>query len=107
HVSPFMPRELEYHMRFSAPGQQLHVTMQDWQGEEKVFEAGLGLKRIELTRASLYRHLLSFPWMTGKTVLAIYWQALRLLLKRIPLIPHAAASGEFRTANLEPRHDKP
>lgn len=107
HVSPFMPRELEYRMRFSAPGQQLHVTMQDWQGEEKVFEAGLGLKRIELTRASLYRHLLSFPWMTGKTVLAIYLQALRLLLKRIPLIPHAAASGEFRTANLEPRHDKP
>ena len=107
HVSPFLPRDLEYRMRFSAPDQKLHVTMQDWQGEQKIFEAGLGLERIELTRQSLHRHLLDFPWMTGKTLLGIYWQALRLLLKRLPLFSHGAANGEYRTANLESRHDKP
>lgn len=107
HVSPFLPRDLEYRMRFSAPDQKLHVTLQDWQGEQKIFEAGLGLERIELTRQSLHRHLLAFPWMTGKTLLGIYWQALRLLLKRLPLFSHGAASGEYRTANLESRHDKP
>ena len=107
HVSPFLPRDLEYRMRFSAPEQKLHVTLQDWQGEQKVFEAGLDLERIELTRQSLHRHLLAFPWMTGKTLLGIYWQALRLLLKRLPLFSHGAASGEYRTANLESRHDKP
>lgn len=107
HVSPFLPRELEYRMRFSAPGTQLRVTMQDWAGEQKMFEAGLGLERIELTRHSLHRHLLSFPWMTGKTVLAIYWQALRLLLKRIPVFNHRPANGEYRTAHLESRHEQP
>ncbi|MCU1726225.1 DUF1365 domain-containing protein [Pseudomonas sp. 7P_10.2_Bac1] len=107
HVSPFLPRDLEYRMRFSAPGQTLNVTMQDWQGEQKIFEAGMGLKRTELTRQSLHRHLLAFPWITGKTVLAIYWQALRLLIKRIPLFSHQAAHGEHRTATLESRHDQP
>jgi DUF1365 family protein len=106
HVSPFLPLDLQYRMRFSAPGQKLHVTMQDWQAEEKIFEAGLGLERIELTRQSLHRHLLDFPWMTGKTLLGIYWQALRLLLKRLPLYSHKAANGEFRAADLESRHDK-
>ena len=67
----------------------------------------MGLERIELTRHSLHRHLLEFPWITGKTVLAIYWQALRLLLKRTPVFTHEAADGEQRTAHLESRHDKP
>ncbi len=106
HVSPFLPRELEYRMRYSAPGERLHIHMEDWQGNDKLFEAGLGLKRIELSRNSLHRHLLTFPWMTGKTLLAIYWQALRLLLKRTPLFAHRAADGEFRTAHLEPRHEE-
>ena len=65
HVSPFLPRDLEYRMRFSAPEQQLNVTMQDWQGEQKVFEAGMGLERIELPRHSLPRPVLEFPWITG------------------------------------------
>ena len=110
HVSPFLPRELEYRMRYSQPGERLMVHMEDWQGTDKLFEAGLGLSRVELNRASLHRHLLSFPWMTGKTVLGIYWQALRLLLKRIPIFSHHAAQGEYRVASpsdQEPRHENP
>ena len=55
----------------------------------------------------LHRHLLMFPWMTGKTLLAIYWQALRLLLKRTPIYDHRAADGTFRAAKPEPCHEKP
>ena len=62
------------------PGERLGVHMADWQGADKLFDASLSLQRQPLNRSSLHRHLLSFPWMTGKTVLAIYWQALRLLL---------------------------
>ena len=98
HVSPFLPRELEYRMRFSPAGERLGIHMADWQADEKVFDASLSLQRRELSRASLHRYLLSFPWMTGKTLAAIYWQALRLLLKRIPLFSHRAADGEFRLA---------
>ncbi len=46
HVSPFLPRDLEYRIRCTAPGERLQLTMQDWQEQEKLFEAGLALKRI-------------------------------------------------------------
>jgi uncharacterized protein len=42
-------------------------------------------------------------------VAAIYWQALRLLLKRIPLFTHRAAEGDFRVARTAPKdvpHEK-
>lgn len=109
HVSPFLPRELEYRMSFSPAGERLGIHMADWQGEDKLFDASLSLQRTELNRASLHRYLLQFPWMTGKTVAAIYWQALRLLLKRIPLFTHRAAEGDFRVArpaSKEVLHEK-
>ncbi|MES2821061.1 MAG: DUF1365 domain-containing protein [Pseudomonadota bacterium] len=109
HVSPFLPRDLEYRMAFSAPGERLGLHMADWQGELKLFDASLSLQRSALTRQSLHRHLLSFPWMTAKTVLGIYWQALRLLLKRTPLFSHQTAQGSFRVARLDSKeapHEK-
>jgi DUF1365 family protein len=101
HVSPFLPRDLQYRMSFSQPDERLGVHMADWQGSDKLFDASLSLQRQPLTRASLHQHLLSFPWMTGKTVLAIYWQALRLLLKRIPLFSHQAASADFSVGRTD------
>ncbi|WP_339081886.1 DUF1365 domain-containing protein [Pseudomonas sp. TMP9] len=98
HVSPFLPRDLEYRMSFSPAGERLGIHMADWQADTKLFDATLTLQRNELNRASLHRHLIQFPWMTGKTVVGIYWQALRLLIKRIPLFTHRAAEGEFRAA---------
>lgn len=106
HVSPFLPRDLEYRMRLSAPGEQLRIHMEDWQGDAKLFEAALGLSRIELDRRSLHRHLLAFPAMTAKTVAAIYWQALRLALKRVPIFDHQPADGDHRTARPEPSHEE-
>lgn len=109
HVSPFLPRDLEYRMSFSQPSERLGVHMADWQGEHKVFDATLNLKREPLTRSALHRHLLSFPWMTAKTCLAIYWQALRLFIKRVPVLSHQAAEGSYRVAAAQPkdcRHEK-
>ncbi|MDP1171795.1 DUF1365 family protein, partial [Klebsiella pneumoniae] len=74
------------------------VHMADWQGAQKVFDATLSLQKETLNRASLHRYLWRFPWMTAKTCLAIYWQALRLLLKRTPIFPHRAADGDARIA---------
>ena len=50
-----------------------------------------------------FQHLLAFPWMTAKTVVSIYWQALRLLFKRIPLFSHQPPSGEYRVATAVPK----
>jgi DUF1365 family protein len=109
-VSPFLPRELEYRMAFSPAGARLGIHMADWQGENKLFDASLSLQREALTRASLHRYLLRFPWMTGKTLAAIYWQALRLLLKRLPLFNHHVAADGFSVGRPRPKdlpHEKP
>lgn len=98
HVSPFLPRELEYHLHFGAPGPRLGVHMEDHDAEGKLFDATLTLQRQTLDRAAVHRHLRAFPWMTAKTVLGIYWQALRLALKRVPVFSHQAADGDCRTA---------
>ena len=106
HVSPFLPPDLEYRMSFSPAAQVLGVHMADWQGEQKLFDATLDLRREPLDRHHLHRHLWRFPWMTAKTALAIYWQALRLLLKRTPVFAHQRADDRFRTATVptEERH---
>ena len=110
HVSPFLPRDLEYRMSFSPPQARLGVHMADWQGDLKLFDATLNLQRTVLDRPGLHRYLRQFPWMTAKTCLAIYWQALRLFLKRTPIFSHQAADGAFRIAALQPkdqRHEEP
>ncbi|WP_207847850.1 MULTISPECIES: DUF1365 domain-containing protein [Pseudomonas] len=106
HVSPFLPRDLEYRMSFSPAAQTLGVHMADWQGEQKLFDATLNLQREPLDRRSLHRYLWRFPWMTAKTCLAIYWQAVRLLLKRAPIFAHQAADGSFQIATVPPKEHR-
>ena len=88
HVSPFMEMALGYDWRFSAPREALQVHMQNFHDGKLIFDATLALTRRELTTVSRARVLLAFPLMTLKVIGAIYWQALRLLLKRVPLHTH-------------------
>jgi DUF1365 family protein len=88
HVSPFIDMNIHYDWRFREPDDSLQVHMIDYQGGEKLFDASLTLHRREITRPSLTRVLIRYPMMTGKVITMIYWQALRLTLKRIPFVPH-------------------
>ncbi len=88
HVSPFMPMDIRYTWRFTAPGENLAVHMANERNGAMVFEAGLELARRPLTGRNLALALLRWPCMTAKVSAAIYWQALRIKLKGIPFCPH-------------------
>lgn len=88
HVSPFMTMDHEYDWRIGEPGESLGIHLKNTRHGEPVFDATLTLQREPLDGRHCARHLLRQPFMTGRVIWAIYWQALRLWLKRIPFQPH-------------------
>jgi DUF1365 family protein len=92
HVSPFMPMDVDYRWQFTQPGERLAVHMENRREGMRSFDATLNLTRRPIGGASLAHVLLRFPLSTARVVLAIYWQALRLWLKRVPVFAHPASS---------------
>lgn len=90
HVSPFMPMEQRYDWSFGAPGRSLHVHMENRAGDDTgvAFDATLTLRRRELGAGSMAWALLRFPLISLRVSALIYWQALKLLLKRVPFHLH-------------------
>lgn len=88
HVSPFMPMDMCYQWYSNTPSEHLAVNIKNTQKGKKVFDATLALKRIPITSKTLNKNFFEFPVMTLKVVAGIYWQALKLLFKRVPLQPY-------------------
>lgn len=88
HVSPFMPMDIDYDWRFTQPGERLNVHMENHQKGQKLFDATLTLTRAEITSWNLARILIQYPWVTTKVVMGIYFEALRLWLKKTPFYSH-------------------
>lgn len=108
HVSPFNPMAMRYQWFSNVPSSHLSVHLENWQahnieadaaplvqngsgdtGEHKVLDATLVLEAKAITATSLNKMLILYPFMTVKVVCAIYWQALKLLLKRTPFYSHS------------------
>jgi DUF1365 family protein len=88
HVSPFMDMDMHYRFTLNAPGEALTLHIACVKNGAVVLDAALQLQRREITTTSLHRVLWRYPFMTGKVMAAIYYQALRLWWKRVPFVPH-------------------
>ncbi len=88
HVSPFMGMDQQYSWRLQPPMDRLVVHMENYERQAKVFSATMSMQRHPITAGSLAGVLLRFPAITVTVIVAIYWQALRLRLKRVPFHAH-------------------
>lgn len=94
HVSPFMPMEVDYDWVLARPADRLQVFMANSRSGTRFFDASMALQRTEISSASLARVLVQFPLQTAKIIVAIYWEAMRLWIKRCPLYTHPGKDPE-------------
>jgi len=95
HVSPFMDMDMHYKWKSNSPEEKLFIHMENLSGEEKVFDATMTLNRQPLSATALDKKILAYPFMSLKVVTSIYWQALKLYLKKTPLYDHPVFSANL------------
>lgn len=102
YVSPFNDMDQHYRFRVVPPESDdgasvsVGVSVHTAQGEQ-VLQACFNGRRRTIGDAALLRVFLSHPLLTLKVVAAIYWEALRLWLKRVPLQARPAAPAQDLT----------
>jgi DUF1365 family protein len=110
HVSPFMSMDMSYRMAFSNPGQKLGVKIENHASEaaeggcedspsnKKLLDVTMLLNRKPITTRNLNWMLIKYPLLSFKVFAGIYWQALRLYLKKVPFHSHP---GKLKLTEIE------
>jgi DUF1365 family protein len=88
HVSPFNPMQMEYLVRLQTPGGRLFFHLENQANGKRVTDATMVFERHPLSVKKLIGLTLRQPSMTLKVGLGIYWQALRLWIKKSPIYTH-------------------
>lgn len=116
HVSPFMHLDMDYKMAFSEPGEKLGVKIENHLHDSAVAEMGdvdgkkildvtMLLNRKPLTSRNLNWMLVKYPLGSFRVFAGIYWQALRLYLKKVPFYPHPAKRGNLDQPTDDPNRE--
>lgn len=86
YVSPFINMDCQYRFRIATPGEVLKVLIRQEDQEGLLLNATLTGKSTPLTASGLIAMALKRPLFTYKVIAGIHWEALRLWLKKIPLV---------------------
>lgn len=89
YVSPFLSRDCRYHFRIQPPGEKVAIAIHETEGGAPILSASFAGARRALSDRSLLAMLATYPLMTLKVVVAIHYEAVRLMLKGIRRHPHA------------------
>jgi len=85
HVSPFIEREGSYRFRFALEDKSLEIWIDYYNAKgEKLILTSLRGSLVPASTRNLLWAFLSYPLMTFKVIALIHWQALKLVVKRIP-----------------------
>ncbi len=84
YVSPFIDHDAKFDFQLHVPGESLSIKIDDYKDEGKIFITQLTGKRIELNDSNLFKFALKYPLVTIKVITAIHYQALKLIIKKVP-----------------------
>ncbi len=82
-VSPFLPMGLRYEFQAAPPGETIMVAIRASGPDGPALRAALAGERRDLTDRALLRAAFAVPLVSLKTIVAIHWQALRLMAKGV------------------------
>ncbi|NOT77040.1 MAG: DUF1365 domain-containing protein [Cyclobacteriaceae bacterium] len=84
YVSPFTDLDAAFHFIFKVPGETALMRVDDYQEGKRFLLTSLSGKKKPLNDWNLLFYGIRFPFITMGIMFSIYWQALRLKLKKIP-----------------------
>lgn len=85
-VSPFNGLNMDYTWTSNHPQNELFIDIQVACEHKNIVSARLNLKHQQITTKKLNLLLIKYPLHTVKVIGAIYWQALKLFMKRVPFL---------------------
>ena len=97
YVSPFIAMEARYRFRLQPPSETVKLRILETDREGPLLAATFNGHRRALTTAALLGSLATLPLVTFKVMAAIHWEALRLWLKGIRLVPRRNVAGGGET----------
>lgn len=83
HVSPLIAMDARYRIRTASPDDTLAVLIRESDDEGEFLVATLTGERRAMTDGALVRQFLRVPFMSLKVIVAIHWQAIRLMLRGV------------------------
>lgn len=100
YVSPFVEMAMRYHFRVAPPSDQVKLRILETDREGPLLSATFKGHRRALATGELLRSFFLLPAVTAKIIVAIHWEALRLWLKGVRLVPrpNGSANGSLATA---------
>jgi DUF1365 family protein len=111
HVSPFMGMDSQYEWHIRSPDDALNLSLGCTREGQRIFQADLHLKRTELNESQLALGLLRRPIAAVHLLSGIYYQALRLWMKKCQFYPHLQTSCDQKAtgtpASLQPGEAAP
>ena len=84
YISPFISHQADFHFRFRDPGDDLFVVINAIREGRPVLTTSLKGQKVPLTNRELRRMLFEYPLNTFRVTSRIYYQAIKLILKRVP-----------------------
>ena len=83
HVSPLIAMNARYRIRTTAPDDRLAVLIRESDDEGEFLVATLTGERRDLTDAALLGRFIRIPFLTLKIIVAIHFEAIRLMLRGV------------------------